>query len=66
MHRFPKSEEVDQGLVFLSLDRLENESDKIQVLEELFVLSFPLKQLHGYGMDKLFDAYAKNQTRQGA
>lgn len=59
VHRFPKAEEAQQGLVFLA-DRLENESDKIQVLEELRAL-VPLKELHGYGMDKLFDAYARTE-----
>ena len=43
--------------MFLS-DRLENESDKIPVLEELRSL-VPMSKLHGYGMDKLFDAYAR-------
>jgi thiol-disulfide isomerase/thioredoxin/Tfp pilus assembly protein PilF len=59
VHHFPKSEEVDQALVYLA-DRLESESDKIQVLEELRAL-VPMSQLHGYGMDKLFDAYARTQ-----
>lgn len=59
VHRFPKSEEVNQALVYLA-DRLESESDKIQVLEELRSL-VPMSQLHGYGMDKLFDAYARTQ-----
>lgn len=57
VHRFPKAEEAQQGLVFLA-DRLENETDKIQVLEELRA-RVPMEQLHGYGMDKLFDAYAR-------
>jgi thiol-disulfide isomerase/thioredoxin/Tfp pilus assembly protein PilF len=59
VRHFPKSEEVDQALVYLA-DRLESESDKIQVLEELRSL-VPANQLHGYGMDKLFDAYARTQ-----
>lgn len=59
VRRNPKSEDVDQALAFLA-DRLENESDKIQVLEELRSL-VPMDKLHGYGMDKLFDAYARTQ-----
>lgn len=57
--RNPKAEEVAQALVYLS-DRLDSESDKIPVLEELRSI-VPMSKLHGYGMDKLFDAYARTE-----
>jgi len=61
-HRFPDYERTSQALVYLA-DRLDGDEDKIHVLEELRAL-IPQSRLHGYGMDKLFGAYARLQPEK--
>lgn len=62
VHRFPSAGRAPQSLVYLATV-LDRDADKIEVLERLRLMYSP-KELAGYGMDELFDAYARTDPEK--